>query len=67
MSGTGLRFVVQAHSARTHHDDFRIEHQGVFKSWVLRKPIPPSAGIRRLAIAVADQALGFGDFEGEIP
>jgi len=67
MSGTGLRFVVQEHFARTHHYDFRLEHQGVFKSWVLRKPVPRSAGIRRLAIAVEDHDLGFGDFEGEIP
>jgi len=61
------RFVVQEHFARTHHFDFRLERDGVYKSWVLRKPIPRSPGVRCLAIQVADHDLGFGDFEGEIP
>jgi DNA ligase D-like protein (predicted 3'-phosphoesterase) len=60
------RFVVQEHFARTHHYDFRLEKEGVLKSWVLRKPIPQSAGVRRLAIQVEDHDLAFGDFEGEI-
>ena len=63
----GGRFVVQEHFARTHHFDFRLEHDGVFKSWVLRKPVPRAPGVRRLAIRVEDHDLGFGDFEGEIP
>lgn len=62
-----LRFVVQEHFARTHHFDFRLERDGIFKSWVLRKPIPRTAGVRRLAIAVENHDLSFGDFEGEIP
>ena len=61
------RFVVQEHFARTHHFDFRLENEGVFKSWVLRKPFPKAAGVRRLAIAVENHDLSFGDFEGEIP
>jgi len=61
------RFVVQEHFARTHHEDFRLQWEGVFKSWVLRKPIPRTPGIRRLAIRVEDHDLSFGDFEGEIP
>ena len=61
------RFVVQEHFARTHHFDFRLEKDGVFKSWVLRKSIPRTAGVRRLAIAVENHALSFGEFEGEIP
>lgn len=61
------RFVVQEHHARTHHYDFRLERDGVFKSWVLRKSIPAASGIRRLAIHVEDHNLSFGDFEGEIP
>lgn len=61
------RFVVQEHFARTHHFDFRLEREGVFKSWVLRKTLPRAAGVRRLAIAVEDHDLSFGDFEGEIP
>jgi len=61
------RFVVQEHFARTHHYDFRLERDGVFKSWVLRKPFTRSPAVRRLAIQVEDHDLGFGDFEGEIP
>ena len=62
-----LKFVVQEHFAQTHHYDFRLEKDGVFKSWVLRKPVPLSSGVRRLAIQVEDHDLSFGDFEGEIP
>lgn len=61
------RFVVQEHFSRTHHYDFRLEKDEVFKSWVLRKPFTQSPGVRRLAIQVEDHDLGFGDFEGEIP
>ena len=61
------RFVVQEHFARTHHFDFRLEHEGVYKSWVVRKPPPEAPGVRRLAIQVDDHDLAFGDFEGEIP
>ena len=61
------RYVVQEHFARTHHFDVRLEREGVFKSWVLRKPFPQTAGVRRLAIAVENHDLSFGDFEGEIP
>ena len=69
MKGDGgeLRFVIQEHFARTHHYDFRLEKDGLFKSWVLRKPVPRSSGVRRLAIQVEDHELDFGDFEGEIP
>lgn len=61
------RFVIQEHFARTHHYDFRLEKDSVFKSWVLRKPLTGSPRIRRLAIQVEDHDLSFGDFEGEIP
>ncbi len=64
---TNPRFVIQEHFARTHHYDFRLEKDGVFKSWVLRKSFTHSPRIRRLAIQVDDHDLGFGDFEGEIP
>ena len=60
------RFVIQEHFARTHHYDFRLEKDGVFKSWVLRKSFTHSPSIRRLAIQVDDHDLGFGSFEGEI-
>jgi len=62
-----MRFVVQRHQARSLHFDFRLEKDGVFKSWAVPKGIPESVGPRHLAIQVPDHALEFGGFEGVIP
>jgi len=62
-----LKFVIQEHHARSHHFDFRLEKDGVFKSWAVPKGIPTKQGIKRLAIQVDDHDLEFGHFEGTIP
>jgi bifunctional non-homologous end joining protein LigD len=67
MPTVGGRFVIQEHNARTHHFDFRLERDGVFKSWAVPKGLPDAVGLKRLAIQVEDHALEFGDFEGTIP